>query len=301
MRCKKEKVGNFKKIDYFQGDPEPFSGIGRDLRLIDHNSYWNPSGEPFIADATVAVFLIKGSVELQVNMVDYRVSAPAMLITLEGMVVRHGRCSEDTQMDIIVISKSLTDDILSEGNVSFQLRQLILQSPVFPIAGHNVILRSFNFLLRVLVRDRSNPYRVEAVRYMTLTLFCGFALNRMKDGQEKTLSRKETLARQYIREVRQNYRVERTVAWYADRLCVTPKYLSMVVKDATGKPALDWIDEFIIVESKALLKSTDLSLEQIAGKLSFGSAALFSKYFKRVTGLSPRRYRNSGRGVEAEE
>ena len=91
--------------------------------------------------------------------------------------------------------------------------------------------------------------------------------------------------------VRDNYREYRNVAWYADKLCVTPKYISQVVKDTTGRTALDWIDEFTIIESKALLRSTELSIDQIAVKLNFGSSSLFSKYFKRVTGLSPRGYR----------
>lgn len=281
---------SLKRIDYFKKDSKSW-GIGNDLRLIDRKSYWNDSGEPFIADATVALFLISGTVELQVNMVDYTMQAPCMLITLEGMVVRHGRCSEHAKMDIIVISKKLTDDILAEGNVSLQLRHLILQSPIFPVAGSNVILRSFNLLLRVLVRDRDNQYRVEAVKYMTLTLFCGFALNRSKALPAQSLSRKEALAKQFMDLVRNNYREVRNVAWYADKLCVTPKYISQVVKDTTGRPALDWIDEFAIIESKALLKSTDLSIDQIAVKLNFASSSLFSKYFKRVTGISPRQYR----------
>ena len=281
---------SFKKIDYFEKGSKSWS-IGKDLRLMDRKSYWNESGEPFIADATLAVFLISGTAELQVNMVDYKMEAPCMLITLEGMVVRHGRCSEHTLMDVIVISKKLTDDILAEGNVSLQLRHLILQSPVFPVAGSNVILRSFNLLLRVLVGDSDNIYRLEAVKYMTLTLFCGFALNRSKDIPAQSLSRKESLSKQFMQLVRDNYREYRNVAWYADKLCVTPKYISQVVKDTTGRTALGWIDEFTIIESKALLRSTELSIDQIAVKLNFGSSSLFSKYFKRVTGLSPRGYR----------
>ena len=64
----------FKKIDYFEKGSKSWS-IGKDLRLMDRKSYWNESGEPFIADATVAVFLISGTAELQVNMVDYKMKA----------------------------------------------------------------------------------------------------------------------------------------------------------------------------------------------------------------------------------
>lgn len=283
----------FKRRDYFGYQSATDDRIGNDLMLLNAKTFWQSSEEPYLADATNAIFFTHGTAEIQINMVDYHITSPCMVILLEGMVVKLVSRSEDSAFDALVISKRLTDSILSEGNVSVQLRSLIHQDPVFPIAGHEMILRSFNYLLTVLVRMKENPYRVEAVKHMTLTLFCGFALNRVRE--EDNLSRKDVLSRKFMALVRDNYRSERSVAWYASQMCLTPKYLSQAIKDVTGKPALDWIDEFTVVESKALLKSTDLTIDQIASKLGFLSSSLFGKYFKRVTGVSPRRYRMQSR------
>ena len=284
---------NIRKQDYFAASGEDADRIGNDLILVKDRKFWQSSDEPHMASATTAVFLTRGSADFQINMIDRHVTAPCMVIMLKGMIVRHVGRSDDAAMDVLVISQSLTDSILSEGNVSVQLRSLIHSDPVFAISGHEIVLRTFNYLITVLVRMKDNPYRVEAVKHMTLTLFCGFALSRLKDEKAKALSRKDEVSHRFLELVRDNYKQERSVAWYADRMCLTPKYLSQVVKDSTGKPALDWIDEFAIVESKALLKSTDLTVDQISTKLIFLSSSLFGKYFKRVTGMSPRQYRLS--------
>ncbi len=282
-----------KRRDYFGYPSATEDRIGNDLMLLDAKTLWQSSEEPYLADATNAIFFTHGSADIQINMVDHHIVAPCMVILMEGMVVKLASRSADSAFDALVISKRLTDSILTEGNVSVQLRSLIIQDPVFPIDGHGMILKAFNYLLTVLVRMSDNPYRIEAVKHMTLTLFCGFALSRLKDEKDRNISRKDEVAKRFLGLVRENYGKERSVAWYADAMCLTPKYLSQVVKDITGKPALDWIDEFTIVESKALLKSTDLTIDQISTKLNFMSSSLFGKYFKRVTGLSPREYRMS--------
>lgn len=282
-----------KKRDYFRNASGESDRIGNDLMLLKGTTFWESSDEPYMVDTTTAIFLTRGTAHMQINMIEREIVAPCMVILMEGMVVRHVKRSNDSAFDALVISRRLTDSILSEGNVSVQLRTLIHQDAVFPISGHEIVLRTFNYLLKVLVRMQDNPYRIEALKHMTLTLFCGFALSRLKTDQDKALSRKDEVSQKFLALVRDHFEQERSVAWYADQMCLTPKYLSQVVKDVTGKPALDWIDEFTIVESKTLLKSTDLTVDQIATKLNFLSSSLFGKYFKRVTGMSPREYRMS--------
>ena len=79
--------------------------------------------------------------------------------------------------------------------------------------------------------------------------------------------------------------------FYADRLCITAKHLSQVVKNITGKTALAIIDEYVITEAKALLLSTTMSIQQISDKLNFPSQSVFGKYFKRCTSMTPKECR----------
>lgn len=265
--------------------------IGDDLILVSSKNYWNPNGESFIADATNAVFFTRGSASISVNMKEYRVEAPAMILFMQGMIVRMGERSADSKFDAMILSNRFTREMLSDANVSVQLRDEVMNNPVFALDGsRNLIL--FHYLLSSLVNSEDNPFRLQAVKHLTMTLFYGFALSR-KEEAKMVLSHKESLYQVFEDLVRENHRTRRSVSWYASAMCLTPKYLSQTVKDVSGKTALAIIDEFIVVEAKALLMSTNLTIDQVGEKLGFNSQSLFGKYFKRVCGVSPRAYRTS--------
>lgn len=287
--------GRLHKRDHFGQHVDENHRIGNDMLLMDAESFWVVDDEPFIADATTAIFINHGTADVSVNMKDYHIKGPCMIIYMEGMVVRQGPIGHGTGMDVIVISKQLTDNILSESNMYGQLRSQIMRDPVFPLTGQSKVTIAFNYLLWNMVQMKDSPYRLEAAKHMTLTLFYGFALSHPDRIKEKPLSRSENITEKFYQLVKANYKTERTVAYYADRLCITAKYLSQSVREATGKPALELIDDFVIAESKALLRSTDLTVEQISDSMGFMNQSLFGKYFKRVTGMSPRSYRDGNR------
>ncbi len=106
----------------------------------------------------------------------------------------------------------------------------------------------------------------------------------------------DKLAQNFIVEVYNNYRKHRDVAFYADQLCVTPSYLSVVVKEKTGKTALQWINDIVMSDARQLLLYSDQSIKEIVATLGFPNQSFFGKYFKQHTGKSPKRFRFEGRG-----
>ncbi|WP_298650554.1 helix-turn-helix domain-containing protein [uncultured Proteiniphilum sp.] len=93
--------------------------------------------------------------------------------------------------------------------------------------------------------------------------------------------------------MRAHFKQHRGLDFYASKLCLTPKYMSTIIKQTSGKTAGDWIDDYILLEAKALLKSTNMTIQQISDELNFPSQSFFGKYFKRLTGVSPKEYRKS--------
>ena len=93
--------------------------------------------------------------------------------------------------------------------------------------------------------------------------------------------------------VQEQFREFRSVQYYADKLWLSPKYLSETVKTISGKPANNWIEAFVIVEIKIMLKNTDKSIKEIANDLHFTNQSFMGKYFRERTGISPREYRKS--------
>ncbi len=103
--------------------------------------------------------------------------------------------------------------------------------------------------------------------------------------------RAENYFRRFIELLGENYKQERGVSFYARNLCITPKYLTTLVKRFSGRSVSEWIDTFVIVEAKTMLRYTNLSIQEIAYRLNFANQSFFGSYFKRITGMSPSQYK----------
>lgn len=97
--------------------------------------------------------------------------------------------------------------------------------------------------------------------------------------------------RNFLKQLQTHHKQERKLEFYADKLCLSAKYLSQTIKNSSGKTAGEWIDEYVMLEAKALLKSTNMTIQQISDELNFPSQSFFGKFFKRLAGLSPKAYR----------
>ena len=85
------------------------------------------------------------------------------------------------------------------------------------------------------------------------------------------------------------------MVYFADRLCISPKHLSMVVKKVSGRTASDWIDDYVILQAKQLLRSSSLTIQEVSRELNFSNQSFFGKYFKKHVGMSPSEYRAKGK------
>ena len=83
----------------------------------------------------------------------------------------------------------------------------------------------------------------------------------------------------------------RTVDWYAAQLCISPKYLSAICKNNSGRTAIEWITDNVLEDIRYHLRQTDLSIKQISDKLGFSNPSFFGKYVKEHLGVTPVRYR----------
>ena len=86
-------------------------------------------------------------------------------------------------------------------------------------------------------------------------------------------------------------REQHTVSFYANKLCISPQYLSAILKDLTGKTTNNWIDNSLILDAKVMLKAPNATVQQVSDLLSFANQSTFGKFFKKHAGLSPAEYR----------
>ena len=104
-------------------------------------------------------------------------------------------------------------------------------------------------------------------------------------------NRAEEYFRQFTELLGEHYKHERSVGFYARQLCITPKYLTTLIKRISGKSVSEWIDNYVILEAKTLLKYSNMSVQEIAYYLNFPNQSFFGKYFKSHTGMTPSAYR----------
>jgi AraC-like DNA-binding protein len=111
--------------------------------------------------------------------------------------------------------------------------------------------------------------------------------------QTKLASRRNTYVQQFLILVKEHFQTQHAIDFYANQLFISPKYLSMIVKEATGATATEWIDRHIILEAKNQLRFSGKNIQQIAYALNFANQSSFGKYFKHHTNLSPSQYRKT--------
>ena len=104
-------------------------------------------------------------------------------------------------------------------------------------------------------------------------------------------NRKGQLFKKFIHLVHTNCTMQRDVAFYAEQLCISTRYLSAITKEVGQISAKEIIDEFLTLEIKVALQSTNLSLKEIADRYNFPDQSFFGRYFKKHTGMSPKEYR----------
>jgi AraC-like DNA-binding protein len=112
------------------------------------------------------------------------------------------------------------------------------------------------------------------------------------DDADKS-NRTKVIFDRFMRLVMDQHIQHRTVGFYAEQLNLTPKYLSKIIKTASGRSAPEWIDSYVILEANNLLKYSTTPIEEIVYKLNFPNQSVFYKFFKSRTGMTPSEYRNS--------
>lgn len=266
--------------------------IDEDVILVDKSVASFGTKEPFKLNAVLVVVCIKGSASGKINLVPYIINGPCMMIMLTDQVHEYGDISDDFEGFFLVLSEGFSDSL--NLHERFPLYASILHNPLIPLSEKDVdSLMDYHSMLQKTIRMTDNPYRLEVAKYLTKAFFYGNAyyFHDLDNNSEK--DKQEMLVNNFIRLVEIHFKVHRGIEFYAKELCRTPKYMSSLIKKHSGFYAGEWINNRVALEAKALMSSTKMTIQQISNELNFPSQSSFSKYFKRLVGISPTQYRES--------
>ena len=258
----------------------------------DHDE-WKNHPYPYKIEFSIAIFCLKGQIDIRLNLVEYQIRANDMLIAKTGSIGEFLGISNDCQVFII----ALTDNFYPTD------RFLEYIPPILSILNRNPVIhlsekefsefRNIYCTLYEKLSDDDFDLKKEISSNYINIMFCLLYQSMQKSASKSSKAsdkRKVLILEQFIELVQKNCTTRRDLQFYADKLCLSPKYMSQVIYKSSGQHASLWIRDFVILEAKALLKSGKYSVQQIADKLNFSNASFFGKYFKAATGMTPRKY-----------
>ncbi len=287
----------------------PFEGgcrIGNDFFIVPvkYSDKLRAFQYPCRSDAYIAIFCKSGELEIEVNLRTYKVGSHWAFIGTPGNIIRVAEAPENPeQMEFLVMA--ISKEYLSEIGFNFKKvfddrRLTLLSDPCLKIEEKDITYcDKYLDLLRDVVESGIHGKK-DAVGSLIASLFYLLAglleANLVKMGGEVASSpsatRVKMLFEHFMSLVTEYHNTERSMSFYAGRLGLTPKYLSKLIKQASGRSGPDWIDSFVVLEAKNMLKYTDLTIKEIVYKLHFPNPSVFYKFFKAHTGMTPSEYRN---------
>ncbi|MDE5647005.1 MAG: AraC family transcriptional regulator, partial [Muribaculaceae bacterium] len=262
---------------------------GRDYVCCDITGSLDGSTEVakslFRFDGIIILLCNRGSISLCVNLNTVTLSASGMFVFNVEDAVTYVESSEDLDMSVLAIGREFMRDInfnlqiLERFDVVSSSTQSITLSSkdyeafkcYFALLEHNAAMRD--------VEDNSDLFTRNIARNLVASVFYQFISLRRKQRpvEAKPASRRTAYVYDFIQLVHNHYRRERTIKFYADKLFISPKYLSLIIKEGTGRTAAEWIDCCVIMEAKNLLRFSSMNVQQVAYELNFSNQSSFGK------------------------
>lgn len=250
-------------------------------------------GQPYRIKEGRIILPLRGSARILVNLIEYEISSPCTLIVIPpGSIVQLAKLAPDYDFQMIVPTNSLIQLPRAEELLDNYLsnRQNVLVS--LTEKEREQIAAYFSLIWNTL---QETTFRREVIQHLLNALLytIGYIRNNRQVATSTQLSRQEEFFHRFIALVNEYCITERTVGFYADRLCLTPRYLNTIIRHTSQQTVMDWINQAVILEAKVLLKHSNLLIYQIADKLSFPNSSFFCKFFKKMTGSTPDEYRKT--------
>jgi len=248
------------------------------------------SNKYIINNGLLISLLRKGKISIYINFKKYTIKAPAIVSIFPDYIYGPHKGLNKAKISSLYISINCIFDSYFLPDISF-LSQMML-NPVIDITDSEMAyLNELKYYLRELYKLKS-PLHGLIMR----SLFYDFLIQVTNNypSQSPVIKREnhqKEITTKFFTLIRETDPPERGVPYYADQLCVSPKYLSVAIKNITGYPAIKWINRAIIFHAKKMLKLTDLSILDISEILKFQSSNFFIYFFKEKTGFTPLQYR----------
>lgn len=264
-----------------------YSGADRDF------NFFHIDGEYKMCDSLLAIICLRGRARFRIRLRDYEIRRGSYLLIGANDPFYIAEKSEDFRIDVVRAGDSIFDlsydDILKQ-----RLEKLIIQKPTNIINNKKLLMfHIIHSYLKVMIKERHDFYRDMIIfEYIKIFLYeaCHILDDTQSEGTPK--SKERNITGHFFHLVENGYKENRKVDSYAEKIGISAKHLAYVIKKTTGKYPSEWLENYVLLEAKKLLRNTDLSIQEISYDLNFSTPSHFGKFFKNQTGMTPKEFRN---------
>ncbi|MDD2960563.1 MAG: helix-turn-helix domain-containing protein [Muribaculaceae bacterium] len=250
------------------------------------------------------VTCINGKLQLDIDSKKYTLHANEILLCKPNTMLNNYMISFDFKAKILCLSNRAIQEILYADNDIWNKAFHISENPILHVKEESIkLLVLYNELVNFRLNLKDRAYRKEVISsfiHATIYEVLSELTEYVNAPGGGLIKQGDILFRKFIELLSSNAIKVRFVGWYGEQLCVTPKYLTTVCKQVSGKTANEWITEFILTDIRHCLKYSNKSIKEIADDLDFPNISFFGKYVKAHLGVSPKEYRKRLRDMEHE-
>ena len=263
--------------------------------IVDSNETDVYSMPLFKTKNAALIYADEGEITLLHNSKSYVLSEGMLFVKTPDTILQLLTCTDDCHFKVVAFTPQFS---IASGMPIKHLETLALTASNNPVLTLDTVKAATVDVLFSLLQQKESvnekqELHDETIKHVFSLLILeiiSLVRRNITDGTP-ALNRKSHLTFQFLKLLQSHIKEQRSVNFYADMLFVTPKHLSMCVKETTGKTCGEIIDEMVVAEAKALLHNPELTIGHVADKLNFSDQYFFSKYFKKRTGMSPLNYR----------
>lgn len=269
--------------------------LDNDLLLTEHINEAPIPNEPRKMNFIIIGLCTKGRLKYQLDTQDQYINAGDMIIVSENRIIDKYESSSDFEGLVMMISINFFHEIIQTVRDVNSLFIFARSHPVISLENKEIeAFKEYFHVIQKRLGDKGNFFRRDLIRSLLLAMLydVGNFIYRFKET-DRPQTRAESFFTRFIKMVEEHCKHERRVGWYALQLGITPKYLSETVKSVSKRTPNQWIDNYVLMEIRVMLKNSTKSVKEISNEMNFPNQSFMGRFFKEHMGMTPREYRRS--------
>lgn len=295
---------NIKTVDIkdFKDSQHLLDYIDDDFAIVNSLEGIPYSNETIRLECFLIAVCIEGCIQLDINYRTYQLQAGELLLGLPNTIINHTMLSPKYKVRLAGFSTRFLQRIIKMERETWNTAVHIHNNPVKTVGDGDdkSVFGFYRDLIVAKINDEPHYYHREVMQYLFSALFCEMLGQLHKelecsdsaDRPKESIKQADYILRKFMELLSKDKGMHRSVSYFADELCYTPKHFSKVIKQACGRTPLDLINEVTIEHIKYRLKRSDKSIKEIAEEFNFPNQSFFGKYVKMHLGTSPASYRS---------